>query len=313
MIGAVDIGGTKISVAVVDPLGLIIERRSTPTNGEPAPDRCVARVIEMLRDCERAANLSISGIGIGCTGPVDAVGGIVGDVDFLPGWRGFALREAFAHASGVDAALENDADAGALAEWRWGAGRDASRFVYVSVGTGIGIGIVINGEIYRGAMGIHPEFGHHTIDDDGPECYCGARGCWEVLASGRALERWVAKSGQITAGYGTLDARAVVEAAQAGQPIEAAALDRQAKYLGIGLSNVALAFAPDVIALGGGMMAAWSTLSKRALSVAGGRSRLIDFSAIRVERTFLGDDAPLLGAAQAYIRQKAGKSGARRW
>ena len=91
---------------------------------------------------------------------------------------------------GVGAAMENDADAAALAEVLWGAGRDVERFLYLTLSTGIGAGLVLNGKLYRGKGGAHPEVGHHSIDPSGPPCYCGANGCWESLASGLALRDW---------------------------------------------------------------------------------------------------------------------------
>lgn len=97
------------------------------------------------------------------------------------------LQRAFA----VPAAMENDADAAALGESAWGAGKGAERFLFITIGTGIGSGIILQGHIYRGANGSHPELGHHVIDPNGPRCSCGSRGCWESLASGPALaSRW---------------------------------------------------------------------------------------------------------------------------
>ena len=115
----------------------------------------------MLRQAEADAGQKISGIGIGATGPVDPIRGEFGDVDFLPGWRGKNLVKDLAQRFSVQVAMENDGDAAALAEAGWGAGRDRSRLIYVTIGTGIGGGIILDGKLYRGVDGAHPEIGHH--------------------------------------------------------------------------------------------------------------------------------------------------------
>ena len=167
MIGAIDIGGTKIAVGVVDAAGKILARRSIPTASAIEPDAAVALIFQILQECETESHQAVKGIGIGCTGPVDPVNGLVLDVDLLPGWNGFPLVKRLNDVCGVSVAMENDADAAALAESVWGAGRGTSRFVYVSIGTGIGTSLLLDGKIYRGIGGFHPEAGHHTIEAEG--------------------------------------------------------------------------------------------------------------------------------------------------
>src|SRR5271168_3502439 len=189
MIGAVDIGGTKIAVGVVDANGNVLSRTQAPTD----PDNYSAgieMIARMLRETAKSAGVELTGIGIGSTGPVDPMRGEFGDVDFLPGWRGKSPVKDLAQIFNVRVALENDADAAALAEASWGAGRNKSRLIYVTVGTGIGGGVVLDGELYRGVDGAHPEVGHHVIDPSGPPCSCGFRGCWESLATGPAMAAW---------------------------------------------------------------------------------------------------------------------------
>src|SRR5580692_10748571 len=186
MIGAVDIGGTKIAVGMVDDQGTVLAKTQTPTD----PERysvSVEEVTRMLREMAREAGAEISGIGIGSTGPVDPIRGEFGDVDFLPGWRGKNPVNDLARIFNVRVALENDGDAAALAEAGWGAGRDRKRLIYVTIGTGIGGGMIFDGQLYRGVDGAHPEMGHQVIDLAGPSCSCGLRGCWEALAAGPAM------------------------------------------------------------------------------------------------------------------------------
>ncbi len=124
----------------------------------------IKSIADMLRETAQKAGVELSGIGIGSTGPVDPIRGEFGDVDFLPGWRGKSPVRDLEAIFNVRVALENDGDAAALAEAGWGAGRNRSRLIYVTVGTGIGGGIILDGKLYRGVDGAHPEVGHHVID-----------------------------------------------------------------------------------------------------------------------------------------------------
>jgi glucokinase len=185
LIGAVDIGGTKIAVGVVHPDGVILSSEQAPTLPDQGFESALQRIAAMLQRC--ADGRPLVGVGIGCTGPVDPMLGVVGNVEFLPGWEGSNLSLGLEKLTGLLTVLENDADAAALGEAAWGAGRGSERFIYVTLSTGIGVGLVFDGRLYRGVGGAHPEIGHHVIQADGPLCPCGVRGCWESLASGTAL------------------------------------------------------------------------------------------------------------------------------
>ena len=128
MIGAVDIGGTKIAVGMVDDTGRVLSKLESPTDAHRGYLNGLERIIGMLRETAQHAGVQISGIGIGSTGMVLPSSGAFGDVDFLPGWRGNNPVEDLARALNVTVALENDADASALGEASWGAGRGKPRF-----------------------------------------------------------------------------------------------------------------------------------------------------------------------------------------
>src|SRR5271154_1783609 len=190
MIGAVDIGGTKIAVGMVNECGQVLSRKESPSDADSYPNG-LTTIAGLLRETARIADVEITGIGIGSTGPVDPITGKFGEVDFLPGWRGQNPVEDLARMFLVSVALENDGDAGALGEAGWGAGKNKSRLIYVTVGTGIGGGTILDGKLYRGVDGAHPEIGHQVLDPSGPLCSCGYRGCWESLAAGPAMAAWL--------------------------------------------------------------------------------------------------------------------------
>jgi len=293
MIGAVDIGGTKIAVGMVNAEGNILAHTESPTAPEHGPQAGLASIIEMLQDVKQRAGGNLEGVGIGCTGPVNPLTGELERVEFLPEWEGLNLVAEIKKNFGVTAALENDADAAALGEFAWGAGRGTRRFIYVTVSTGIGGGIVFDGQLYRGVDGAHPELGHHVIDPSGPKCFCGARGCWESLASGPAL---AARGGQATA-------RAVCEAAERGDSVARAVVEAEARYLGMGLANLVTLFVPDVIALGGGVMQSrhlfWREIERTIQENCG----LVPFEKTRLVPAQLAGNVGLAGAAQTWIQR----------
>ncbi len=298
MIGAVDIGGTKIAVAIVDREGILQERTELAT-ADCAPPGAANQIADLLE--RLGQRQKFEGIGIGCTGPIDPVLGVIGDVDLLPGWKGLQLVAELSSRMGVPVAMENDADAAALAEAQHTGWGDTGRFLYVSIGTGIGAGIVLDGKLYRGTGGSHPELGHHTVDASGPICYCGATGCWESLASGPALAAWVLENAQRGDGIPSqLNGRDVFSLARDGNPLCLRAVERFARYLGLGLANLATFFCPDHLAVGGGVMDSADFFWEQAINVVDSQCGLIPRDRIMIAPAALGRNVALLGAAQVW-------------
>ena len=134
----------------------------------------------------------MTAIGIGVTGPVDHVSGVVDNPHTLPGWEGLDLPGVFT-SFGVPVVVDNDANAAALGEWWTGARAD--RLAMVTLGTGIGVGFVVRGEVVRGPGGVHREAGHQVLDPNGLMCYCGARGCWSSSRQDRRCRGWPLRPG----------------------------------------------------------------------------------------------------------------------
>jgi glucokinase len=298
MIGAIDIGGTKIAVGIVDDSGRVLSRTQAPTD----PDRYgIEQIASMLRATARDAGVDITGIGIGSTGPVDPIRGEFGDVDFLPGWRGTSPVRDLAQIFNLRVALENDGDAAALAEAGWGAGRNRSRLIYVTVGTGIGGGIVLDGKLYRGVDGAHPEVGHHVVDPAGPACTCGFRGCWESLAAGPAMVAWLEK--RAPADYphrNGITAKRICELAQQGESVALQAVEHEAFYLGLGLANLINLFTPDAIVLSGSVMKSAPLFLDRIRAVIRSGCRFVPAEKTQLTLASLGEDTNLIGAARVW-------------
>jgi glucokinase len=301
VIGAIDIGGTKIAAAVVDGGGQILYRRESPTDPERGFEYGLERIQTMLRECMRFAGANIAGVGIGSTGPIDPFTGVFGKVDNLPGWEGSNIMDPIAREFGVPVAVENDADAAALAEAAWGAGQGKKRFIYVTVSTGIGGGIVFDGELYRGVDQAHPEIGHHVVEAAGPVCYCGARGCWEWMASGPAMVAWVTANAPAGSTLPEdLTAKQICQMAERGDRLAREAVEREAYYLGVGVANLIMVFCPDAIALGGGVMGSAHLFLDGIRAVVRSNCTLVPAGKTEILLARMGQDAGVAGAARAW-------------
>jgi glucokinase len=300
MIGAVDIGGTKIAVGMVNDAGKVLSRMEAPTDPNRYSDG-MELIAHMLRKTAQRAGEPITGIGIGSTGPVDPLRGEFGDVDFLPGWRGKTPVKDLAKVFSVQVALENDGDAAALAEAGWGAGRNRTRLIYVTVGTGIGGGIIFDGKLYRGVDGAHPEVGHHVIDPAGPKCTCGFSGCWESLAAGPAMVAWFEHNAPPDHAHRDgITAKRICELAREDNVTALQAVETESYYLGLGLANLINLFTPDAIVLSGSVMKSADLFLDRIRTLIRGGCRFVPAEKTELTLASLGDDTNLIGAARVW-------------
>lgn len=300
-IGAVDIGGTKIAVGLVNAEGEVRAREEFPTDAGAGFDCAMNRITEALHRLSKGLASEVHGIGIGCTGPIHPLSGTFGNINFMPTWEGYNPVEALAQEFKVQVALENDADAAALGEAHWGAGRGKKRLVYVTVGTGIGVAIIIDGDVYRSASGAHPEIGHHVIEADGPLCSCGAHGCWEALAAGPAMVSWLqSEAPKDFPPSRDLTAKRICKLAEAGERWALRAVEREARYLGIGLANVIAFLVPDAIVLGGSVMNSFHLFESGIRRELRNNCFLVPAEEAELKLASMGKDAALAGAASVW-------------
>src|SRR3984893_5568751 len=187
-----DVGGTKVAAGFVEPRGEIHEHTRTIMNPRGSAEEGLAAVtsaIDALLKLLPEAGGAAKRIGICAPGPLDPQTGVVLNPPNVPCWRNFPLAAEISRHYGGLVMIDNDANAGGLAEGLWGAGRGYRNVFYASIGTGIGTGILFDGRIYYGRTGAAAEGGHVCIDYNGPRCGCGKKGCIEVLASGTAIAK----------------------------------------------------------------------------------------------------------------------------
>lgn len=304
MVGAVDIGGTKIAAGIVNPDGKLLSRFESATQAEGPYDSALDRIVAMLRSAVANAGVKLQGIGIGSTGPVYPFTGEIGDVNFFPHWRGQNPVRDLEKIFGLSVAMENDADAAALGEAGWGSGKNKSRLIYVTVGTGIGAGVILDGHVYRGVDEAHPEIGHHAIDASGPLCLCGFRGCWESLAAGPAMVAWLECNTSPEYQYrAALTAKRICELARAGDDWARRAVAREAHYLGLGLANLITMFVPDVVVLGGSVMISADLFLDDIRKVIATGCRFVPSDKTELVLASLGENSNLIGAARVWYHR----------
>ena len=312
MIAAVDIGGTKTAVGIVDSDGRVLARQECQTGAEGSYADALQRITEMLRAAAKTAKAQISGIGIGSTGPVYPLTGEFGEVNFFPHWRGQNPVANLAQTFQVSVAIENDGDAAALGEGGWGAGQNKKKLIYVTVGTGIGTGLLFDGQLYRGVDQSHPEIGHHLVDPSGPACVCGFRGCWESLAAGPAMVAWLERNAPPEYPHrADLTAKRICELAQQGDDWAMRVINNEGRYLGLGLANLVTMFVPEIIVLGGGVMKSAPLFLEEIRKTIAASCRLVPFEKTELALASLGEDSNLIGAARVWYHRFGWEGGTR--
>ncbi len=320
MFAGIDLGGTKIAVAVVDTAsGRVLARAQGPTDSQAGPQSVLGRMADLVRVAcaDGAIPLpSLDGIGLGVPGVFDSR---TGHTQFLPNlqgaWRDVPAGPGLAAKLGRPVWLINDARAFVLAEATLGAGRGHATVVGLTLGTGVGGGIALAGRLFLGIDGTAGEFGHMTLAPDGPACTCGNRGCLETYASGKAIQALATQqlaSGQpsrlLDLAGGSSDRvtpELVGAAAREGDEVALAVLQRVTTYLGVGVANIVTTVSPDCVVLGGSVANLGELLLEPIRVAVRERCRATPVERIRIVQSLLGADAGALGAA-IWAAQHAG-------
>lgn len=341
----VDLGGTNLRVAAIAREGRLLEKVSIETNVSLGPDLAIDKMCGAIQQLiAKYKNDKLRGVGLGLPGIIDIENGIMRKAANLPGWANYPARaeiERRLRANGIldspaHAIVENDARAAALGEHWIGAGRGARNMAMLTLGTGIGGCVILDGKIWHGANGMAGEFGHVTVEPEGPPCGCGNRGCAERYASASAIKRMVQEA--IANGAGSLAQAASSDAEFGAKSIYNLAMqgDEDARkifrtfgrYLGILLADLVNVLNLEMYVIGGGVASAWDAFAPTMMdelctrsivfgavaanSASCTASPIADFSnnegdisqALRnserktvVTRAVLGSDAGLYGAA----------------
>jgi len=308
----IDLGGSKLALALGTPEGRVLARSRRPTEPSGDPKQDIARIVESARALLAEAGTSaeqLDAVGISVPGPADVLSGRVLDAANLPGWRDVPIAAELRAALGCPVRMENDANAAVLAEWRYGAAAGCRNAVYLTMSTGVGGGIVVDGRLYRGQAGHAGELGHVPVEWGGERCACGQQGCLEAYVGGRSLTarlRECAPPSSLVAELAGGRERATPEhllaAAREGDAFAMEEMARFNHYLARGIVMLAFSLAPEVVVLGTIVSAAGEALClgpvreqvQQRLWPAIARS-------LRIEPSALGDELPYRAALCAAL------------
>lgn len=284
-----DIGGSKLLAVAVEE-GRVVARARTETQRAEGPEAVLARACALVGEVTHAR--TARGLGVGFAGLVAPDGSISSSI-MLPGWDGFPLAARLGRACGLPVTVENDASAAGYGEWCASGAPPRGTHVLVTVGTGIGGAVLVDGRLLRGASGVAGEIGNMSVERDGPLCWCGNRGCLNMLASGSALSaRHAALTREPACSVPELARRAAE-----GDELARRVIEDGARALGAGLANVVQLLNPAHVAVGGGVAELgepWLALVRDEV-----RRRVFReaFAAVRIELCRLGAEAGAIGAA----------------
>ncbi len=306
---AVDIGGTKMAVGLVDSRGEVVASGRTPTPARSSAGEMWTALSDLITEIlAEAGEPRLLGVGVGCAGPMVWPDGVVSPLN-IPAWRGFPLRRQLAEMfPDLPVRLHNDAVAMAAAEHWMGAAAGRSNALGMVVSTGVGGGLVLGNRLIDGGLGNAGHIGHVVVYPDGPACVCGGRGCLEPIARGPATAAWAVEQGWTPADpRQPADAKTLAGDARDGDEVAIAAFRRSGEAVGIALASVAALLDLDVAVIGGGMVQSGDLLMEPLREAFRAHAGLPHAARMTIVPAALGQDAGIIGAAALV------QDGARYW
>ncbi|MFJ4125444.1 transcriptional regulator [Streptomyces sp. FT05W] len=247
----VDFGHTHLRVAIGNLAHQVLAEESEPLDVDASSAEGFGRAEQLVNRLIETTGISpekVIGVGLGVPGPIDVESGTLGSTSILPGWTGINPSQELAGRLGVPVYVDNDANLGALGELVWGSGRGVKDLAYIKVASGVGAGLVIDGHIYRGPGGTAGEIGHITLDESGPVCRCGNRGCLETFTAARYVLPLLKPS------HGSdLTMERMVQLAREGDPGCRRVIGDVGRHIGSGVANLCNLLNPSRVVLGGSL------------------------------------------------------------
>lgn len=302
-----DMGATHVTMLLANYAAHVVKDIEWTIDIDDGPQKIISQIDEHLHQMLMEMNLrmeEIKAICLGVPGPVVLRGGMVSEPPIMPGWDKFPIESYIQSLWDVPVTLGNDAELGAIGEWAYGAGRGEENLAYVKVGRGIGAGLLLDGQIYHGADGSAGEIGHITIDENGPLCSCGNRGCLEAVAGGNAVARramGLVKKGQRTElamirPVDSIQSKDVIAAACNGDLIAQQILSETGAHLGTAIAGLVNLFNPSMIIVGGGVSQIGDLLLEPIRQTVQKRSLRMASKRLRISTALLGRRSSAMGA-----------------
>lgn len=303
----IDMGATHVTLILADAAAHVIKELEFPLDINQGPEVCLGQVESNYEELLSAAGVKktdIKAVGFGVPGPVVIEIGMVDAPPLMPGWSRFPIRDYLQKKWEVQVSVNNDAELGALGEWAYGAGRGEHNLCYLKVGTGVGAGILLDGQIYRGTTGTAGEIGHMTINENGPICSCGNKGCLEAFTGGRAIAQKAME--MVRAGESTeladidpverITIKEVVAAARRGDLLSQQLFKESGSHLGTAIAGMVNLFNPSMVVVGGGVSQIGDLLLEPIRRTVQSRSLQVASRAVRITSALLGRRSSGIGA-----------------
>jgi predicted NBD/HSP70 family sugar kinase len=306
----VDLGATHITALAMDLGGRVVARRHRVFDVMQDPSGATAAILELVDQVLAEGRLepcAILGMGVACPTPLEGEELDQISTVIFPRWAGYDLMAEIRRRLPFPAYLDNDANAGVVAERWWGSGRDYASLAYIKLATGVGSGLMINDEIYRGHGGTAGEIGHTTIDPNGPVCRCGNHGCMESFVGVPAIlaeaHRRLGQDRPTWWSGNALTIEQIIAAALEGDPTTRSIVQTAGNYLGIAIANLVNLFNPGLIALGGDLVAAGDLLLDAVRAAVALRCIPKAASEVTILVSSLGDGAVAIGAGTLAMQK----------
>ena len=303
----IDMGATHITLLLTDCAAHVLNELEIPFDVNQGPRVSLAMLEKAMDNLLEKAALTlqdIKAVGMGVPGPIVENAGMVMGPPIMPGWDGYPIREHLQEKWGVPVAIGNDAEMGAIGEWAYGAGRGVRNLAYIKLGTGVGYGLVLDGQSDRGSTGCAGEIGHITLNENGPICTCGNRGCLEAMAGGWAIasrgsDAARSKARTLLSEMGdasSISASDVIEAARQGDLIAQQIVSEAGGHLGTAFASLVNLFNPSMVVIGGKISQTGDLLLEPIRKTVRQRSLKAASRDIRITAAYLGKRSSGMGA-----------------
>lgn len=303
----IDLGATHVTLLLANFAAHVINDIEKPANIEEGPKIVLDKINGYLEELLSGAGLTmkdVKAICLGVPGPVVLYEGMVSEPPIMPGWDKFPITTYVQSLWDMPVIIGNDAELGAVGEWAYGAGRGEKNLAFIKVGRGIGAGLLLEGQLYHGTNGSAGEIGHITIDENGPVCSCGNRGCLEAMAGGKALAnqaREMVRKGQRTElasiqPVEKIQAMDVIEAACSGDLLSQQILSDAGGHLGTAIAGLVNLFNPSMVIIGGGVSQIGDLLLEPIRRTVQKRSLKMASRKLRISTALLGRRSSAMGA-----------------
>jgi len=308
---AFDFGGTKLAASLINTAtGTISNLIRLPAPAEQGADACFQAMVKTgstILDSCAIPREEIKGIGISFGGIISDDGKSVVKSMHVKNWNNFPLPEKISSLFNLPTYMENDGNAAAIGEWIFGAGKGVSDMLYIQISTGVGSGLILSNRLFKG-QGMAGEFGHMTVEPDGPLCACGKYGCVETLTSGWAFSKYGTEAYQNAEmdsplyrlgnnNLGKIDAQLLFEACREGDIQAVKIVERGIDAVGLGLRYVVELIDPQLIVLGGGVTRSWDVMYPLIIKATQKYLSPLFQQRVKLVHSFFDGTETLLGAA----------------